>query len=448
MSLFELDSSSKLSKTVRVLLYPNITFQKDLNKDSYIKVASNQIKLLNEIRDDLWFYCIVPKKTELFDFPNVTQLFVALPTYPQTMRSHFNVPDIQRVLPHYYDFDLVMSHLPEHTHALKNVMYNITHHRPPFFGYCHWFDLDEVVSGPKDTFLQNICNLLEYEKCYLNTQFQKDMVLNQAKRYFNDVQIKKLDEILTPQLLGVNESDIISVPMGYKKIIVFNHRPDTYKHFNHFISLMDKLYEKRKDFQVWIPLLEKPNRDYVFTTKVFDEQYNKMLQTCCVGYSPKQKYGGWSVATTDGMRNGVPYVMYDGEYYRELWNEGHFVTSDDETIDAFNRYLDDDNFRNQQSIKGIEHLKTNLIYKDKMIEMSKYMDELLLGIKPVGDTPAFQKIVDYIKRKIEIPKADIMKWETKWGRGLPWTQYRKALLNHPNIYDAKTEFPTYIWSDK
>ena len=140
--------------------------------------------------------------------------------------------------------------------------------------------------------------------------------------------------------------------------------------------------------------------------------------------------------------------MYDGEYYRELWNEGHFVTSDDETIDAFNRYLDDDNFRNQQSIKGIEHLKTNLIYKDKMIEMSKYMDELLLSIKPVGDTPAFQKIVDYIKRKIEIPKADIMKWETKWGRGLPWTQYRKALLNHPNIYDAKTEFPTYIWSDK
>ena len=45
MSLFE---KARLSKTVRVLMYPNITFQKDLNKDSYIKVASNQIKLLNE----------------------------------------------------------------------------------------------------------------------------------------------------------------------------------------------------------------------------------------------------------------------------------------------------------------------------------------------------------------------------------------------------------------
>ena len=218
MNLFELDSSSKLSKTVRVLMYPNITFQKDLNKDSYIKVASNQIKLLNEIRDDLWIYCIVPKPISLFEFSNVTQITMDIPTYPQAMRSHFNVPDIQKLVDHKYDFDLVMSHLPEHTHALKNVMYNITHHRPPFFGYCHWFDLDEVVSGPKDTFLQNIWNLLEFDRCYLNTQQQKNMVLKQAKKYFNNTQIKKLDEILVPQLLGVNESDIINTPMGLSLI--------------------------------------------------------------------------------------------------------------------------------------------------------------------------------------------------------------------------------------
>ena len=56
MNLFNLDK--KLNKTVRVLVYPNITFQKDLEKDSYIQVIKNQIKLLNEIRDDLWFYLI------------------------------------------------------------------------------------------------------------------------------------------------------------------------------------------------------------------------------------------------------------------------------------------------------------------------------------------------------------------------------------------------------
>ena len=119
---------------------------------------------------------------------------------------------------------------------------------------------------------------------------------------------------------------------------------------------------------------------------------------------------------TDGMMNGMPYIMYDGEYYRELWNEGHFVSTDDETIGAFNRYLDDVDFRNTQSTKGIEHLKTNLIYKDKMIEMSDYMDSLLSSVRVVGDTPALQKIIDFIKRKKKITKADIMKWESKWGR--------------------------------
>ena len=58
MNLF---STAKINKSVRVLVYPNITFQKDLEKDSYIQVIKKQIKLLNEIRDDLWFYLILPK---------------------------------------------------------------------------------------------------------------------------------------------------------------------------------------------------------------------------------------------------------------------------------------------------------------------------------------------------------------------------------------------------
>ena len=42
MNLFDLEE--KKVKTVRVLVYPNITFQEDLEKDSYIQVIKNQIK--------------------------------------------------------------------------------------------------------------------------------------------------------------------------------------------------------------------------------------------------------------------------------------------------------------------------------------------------------------------------------------------------------------------
>ena len=446
MNLFNLDNEKREVKTVRVLVYPNITFQQDLEKDSYIQVITNQITLLNEIRDDLWFYLILPCHVPSLDFDNVTQYYTDFETYPQTMRSHFRVDVIRKMLNNDLDFDLVMSHLPEHTHALVNTLYNVTHHMPPVFGYCHWFDLKEVVAWPKDSFLQNITGLLEYDRCYLNTQHQKNMVLNQAKETFNDDTIKKLDSILTIQHLGVNIEDIVSeINETPEKIIVFNHRPDTYKHFKEFIAVCDELWKLRQDFKVWVPLLDKPNREYVITDKGDKQWYYKELQKCYMGFSPKQKYGGWSVAMTDGMMNGVPYIMFDDTYYHELNAKGDFFKNDHEALMFMNNYLDDPQFRNEQAEQAIDCIRENLIYKDKIVEMNKYMNDLLSRQKVMGDSNKLKEIIEFIK-KGPTPKKQLMEF-VGWGRGIKWTPYRRALMNHPNIYDVMDEYPKYIWKD-
>ena len=446
MNLFNLDNEKREVKTVRVLVYPNITFQKDLEKDSYIQVITNQIKLLNEIRDDLWFYLILPCHVPSLDFDNVTQYYTDFETYPQTMRSHFRVDVIRKMLNNDLDFDLVMSHLPEHTHALVNTLYNVTHHMPPVFGYCHWFDLKEVVAWPKDSFLQNITGLLEYDRCYLNTQHQKNMVLNQAKETFNDATIKKLDSILTIQHLGVNIEDIVSeINETPEKIIVFNHRPDTYKHFKEFIAVCDELWKLRQDFKVWVPLLDKPNREYVITDKGDKQWYYKELQKCYMGFSPKQKYGGWSVAMTDGMMNGVPYIMFDDTYYHELNAKGDFFKNDHEALMLMNNYLDEPQFRNEQAEQAIDCIRENLIYKDKIVEMNKYMNDLLSRQKVMGDSNKLKEIIEFIK-KGPTTKKQLMEF-VGWGRGIKWTPYRRALMNHPNIYDVMDEYPKYIWKD-
>lgn len=443
MNLFNFDL--RLQKTVRVLVYPNITFSKDLEKDSYIQVIKKQIKLLNEIRDDLWFYLILTKPTPSLQFGNVTQLYIDLPTYPPTMRSHVDVTTLQRMLGGKLDFDLVMCHLPEHAHALKNILYNVTHHVPPFFGYTHWTDLKQVVAWPKDSFLQNITGLLEYDRCYLNTAYQKSLILNQAKETFNDKTIQKLDEILTVQHLGVDVSDIVSdINSRPEKIIVFNHRPDTYKHFKKFISVCDKLWEVRQDFKVWIPLLEKPNRDYVITTKGNKDWYYKQLQKCYVGFSPKQKYGGWSVATTDGMMNGVPYIMYDASYYHELYKTGDFFK--DDAVTLLNKYLDNLEYRNEEASKALNWMNNHLTYKDKIIEMNIYMNDLLSKQKIMGDSEKFNEIVQYIRDRGSVKKIEMMDW-LNWGRGIKWSPYRLALMKHPNIYDINNSEPIYYWKE-
>ena len=444
MNLFDLEE--RKVKTVRILTYPNITFQKELEKDSYIQVIKNQIKLLNEIRDDLWFYLILPCPVPSLAFDNVSQWYLPMPTYPPTMRSHVDVPKLQKMLNRVNDFDLVMSHLPEHTHALKNVLYNVTHHTPPVFGYCHWFELKEVVAWQKDSFLQNITGLLEYDRCYLNTEHQKQMVLKQSKETFNDATIERLDSILTVQHLGVNREDIVSeINETPEKIIVFNHRPDTYKHFKEFIAVCDELWKLRQDFKVWIPLLDKPNREYVITDKGDKRWYYNKLKTCYVGFSPKQKYGGWSVATTDGMMNGVPYIMYNDTYYKELHPQGDFFDNDRDALMLLNTYLDDPRYRNEEAEKALDCIQTSLIYKDKIVEMNNYMNDLLSSQKVMGESDKLKEIIEFIKKSKSVTKKEIMDF-VGWGRGIKWTPYRRALMNHPNIYDVMDEQPKYIWS--
>ena len=94
--------------------------------------------------------------------------------------------------------------------------------------------------------------LLEYDRCYLNTQHQKDLVIEQnAEDTFNHITIERLRNILMPQHLGVDRNDVVSdINYEPEKIIVFNHRPDTYKHFKEFIAVCDKLWEMRQDFKV------------------------------------------------------------------------------------------------------------------------------------------------------------------------------------------------------
>jgi hypothetical protein len=33
----------------------------------------------------------------------------------------------------------------------------------------------------------------------------------------------------------------------------------------------------------------------------------------------------------------------------------------------------------------------------------------------------------------------------RWGSSIKYTQYRRALLNHPNIMEVDGRIPTYVW---
>jgi len=63
----------------------------------------------------------------------------------------------------------------------------------------------------------------------------------------------------------------------------------------------------------------------------------------------------------------------------------------------------------------------------------------------MGDSDKLKEIIDFIK-KGSATKKELMKF-VGWGRGIKWTPYRRALMNHPNIFDVRGKYPVYNWRE-
>ena len=220
----------------KVLVYPNITYSKSLAKDSFIVVIYNIIKELKLIRSDLHWTLLLPRKLALFEeFPNVSQLEYPLPSYPNEMRVHFDSEKLLELLDcKRNDFDIVYSHLPEHALQLKNLFYNRTNLQPAFIGYSHWTEFPEVTSYPETMMDVNVLGLASMLRCGVNTQTQKDLILKNAAKTFNQAFVDKLDSIVRVQYLGCEKPEWGVVKPLHECLIAFNHRPNEYKGYPYF----------------------------------------------------------------------------------------------------------------------------------------------------------------------------------------------------------------------
>ena len=448
-SFFDTESlkiSKNLTRLTRILVYPNITWAKDLEQDSYIQVIRKMISHLNELRSDLWFYMLLPERvTSLAKFSNVTQWKYTLPTYPNQMRCHFDTIKLLDILDQKYEFDLVFSHLPEHTLQLVNLMSNLTHfHNVPVIGYCHWFEIEEVTKYSKNVFPLNIHGILEMKKCYLNTNAQKVLVLNEARQWLSDNKIVSLEDIMEPLYLGMDSSDVRKTPiLDTEKIIVFNHRPQTYKGFSYFMDMMDELWKQRQDFKVWIPLLEKSNREFVYTTLYEGQHYYNHLARCRVGVCMSQEHAGWSISATDGLQNGTPFIFQCEAYYKELWNEADDFISRKEGVEILNKYLDEPKYRNKKGEEAIKYCNDHLLYQ---YSIKKLNDQIISTLKETSmvseDTEGYKKILKYIELSGYASKENIMDM-LGWGRNFNWSPYRARLKQSKHIQESYSEIPIY-----
>ena len=296
MNIFDFtnDQDSEKEYNYKILVYPNITYMRDLEKDSYVVVLHNVIKELNKIRDDIHWTILSPTDIKSLTFENTTQIPINMPSYPNAMRCHFNYEEIKKNLRwKYTDYDVLYSHLPEHTLNMINLLENDTNINPKVVGYCHWYEVPENTNYSKTMLMNNVAGMLEMEECGVNSEWLKDLVLDKVARTYHPRIVHSLEEIIQPHYLGIDKVDMKSKPTGNN--IIFNHRDNEYTGFRWFINQMDLLWDKRQDFTVYTTLADI-DRPYARRVKISSrDEYLKFLKSMKVGVGCFQKYSAWSI---------------------------------------------------------------------------------------------------------------------------------------------------------
>ena len=345
----------------KVLVIPNITNYSNIEKDSFVDVLFNHVNALKSYGEYFW-YVVMPKGNvcaKLNTLDNVKQIEVPIPGDMMNQRC-FPPEELIGVLKN-TDYDIIYSHLPDWNVVGRYKKTTDT----KIIGYCHWWEMsycngvDNRPGKAKQLWLPNeILGVLQMDTCFINTQDQKNKVIEEAKQWFGDFVLKQLDEKLCVWNLGVMKDKIISEPNPNKhNIIVFNHRTAGYKNYNKFVGYMEAYKKHRQDFKVWVPQYQPKDKKLPWfdTTKEASKQaYYEKLQLCKVGIQPLQTNYGWSVSATDCMMNGTPMVFHNSDCYREIEPDGLFFNNQKELFELLDKILDDDTYRSERELAALK----------------------------------------------------------------------------------------------
>jgi len=296
------------------------------------------------------------------------------------------------------------------------------------------------------------------DKCGLNTQTQIDALLEEASEHYSQKTIDKLKDIMIPLYLGIEQDKISkSVKTDTDKVIVFNHRTKEYRGWKNFIKIIKELRSQRQDFKVFCSMIDPQGQQMLKSAfddmSFFDfhgpadrDEYIAKLENCRVGF-----HGGtrWAMSSQDGLCKGIPYVYEIGKETEELFGSQIQTgfTKNSDAIDLFNRMLDDNDWRNEQSQLALDHCSNVHTWSNRIVPfnnmITEAIDKQLSDVIQSGDKK--DDIVNFVKKHKMVDTQQMSDY-LGWGKQIGFRRYRNYLRTVDGLYTTminKKEYYVY-----
>ena len=442
VSDYFVDKNKSTQYDYKILLYGNYTYRKNLEADSLVEVLRHTIPFISK-RWKVHFTLLIPEFVQSLDFPNVDQRIYELPSYINTMRQHFNTKQFMKHVDwRHNDFDIVYTHLPEHTLQIANCLSNNSNLSPKYIGYSHWFEVPQNApygdrggihkDDPARALYLSVAGLLMQDECGVNSDWLKQLTIKEASKHWNQGVLDRLQKIIQPHYLGV---DRVNVRKDYKdKTVVFNHRGAGYTGWEWFVKVCDEIWEQRQDFKVYTTLtqVDRPWNERVNCES--RDEYMDFLSTMKFGVGTFQTYSAWSISTTDGFSVGVPYLLPNKLCYPEMTsvakNPYPYLYDDrNDFIKKFNEMLDN------PITYDTSDLADNMIWEERISNWFGGWKNVF-DLESVSETESVLKIKDFIKDKGFVTKKNILDY-LGWGVRIKFSPYRNALRKYKEIKFTK-----------
>lgn len=432
------EKDEKQEYKYKMLVYGNYTFRDNLEADSLVVVLRNVIPFLSK-KYSIHFTLLTPELIKSLSFPNVDQIIYRLPSYCNTMRTHFDAERFLDIIDwREKDFDIIYSHVPEHTAQIVNCIYNNTHLRPKIVGYSHWFEVPENAPYEKTMLMSALNGVLESEEFGVNSNWLKQLVVKEAEKYLSTDMVTKLEKIIQPHYLGVDQTRDRATNV-MEKSVIFNHRPSTYTGWSWFADIMDEIWKTRQDFTVYTTLAEVDRPWNKRLNLKSREEYLDTLGRMQFGVGCFQSYSAWSISVTDGLSVNVPYLLPNGFCYPEMVpvDYPYLYNGKEEFIKKFNEMLDNSNYIDMKDIAK------SMTWDSKIANWFGGWDKVFTLDMLRQDTDAYLRIIDIIRKERYISKKKLLDI-LGWGVHIKWSGYRNRLREHINVKLTKHG---YEWVD-